>query len=72
MQANCWQFRLPSKCDGLIQVTSPDGAHPGLHTKPLDAAIGCMLASHRIVVAATMVNDLSRKHKTNKKLFLAS
>ena len=24
----------------------PDGAHPGLHPKPLDAAIGRVLASH--------------------------
>jgi hypothetical protein len=26
--------------------TSPNEAHPGLHSKPLDAAIGQVLASH--------------------------
>jgi hypothetical protein len=27
--------------------TSPDGAHPGLHSKPLDAAIGRVHAPYR-------------------------
>ena len=28
------------ECSGTTRGTSPDGAHPGLHSKPLDAAIG--------------------------------
>jgi hypothetical protein len=40
MQANQWQFRLPWQCSGTTQGASPDGTHPGLHSKPLDAAIG--------------------------------
>jgi hypothetical protein len=39
IQANCWQFRLPWQCSGTTQGTSPDRAHRGLHSKPLDAAI---------------------------------
>jgi hypothetical protein len=27
-------------CGGMTQGTSLDGARPGLHSKPLDAAIG--------------------------------
>ncbi len=30
-----------------MRGASHDGAHPGLHSKPLDAAIGRVLASHR-------------------------
>ena len=40
MQANQWQFRLPWWCSSTTRGASPDGAHPGLHLKPLDAAIG--------------------------------
>jgi hypothetical protein len=40
MQANRWQFRLLCRCGGKTQCTLPDEAHPGLHLKPLDAAIG--------------------------------
>jgi hypothetical protein len=40
MQANQRQFRWPWRCSGMIRGTSPDKAHPGLHSKPLDAAIG--------------------------------
>ena len=31
---------LLCRCDGMTRGTSPDGAHPGLHSKPLDAAKG--------------------------------
>ena len=34
------QLRLPWQCSGTMRGASPDGAHPGLHSKPLDAAIG--------------------------------
>jgi hypothetical protein len=40
MQANQRQFRWPWQCNGTTWGTSPDEAHPGLHLKPLDAAIG--------------------------------
>ncbi len=34
-------------CGGAMRGTLPDGAHPGHHLKPLDAAIGQVLALHR-------------------------
>jgi len=37
-----------------MRGASPDGAHPRLHSKPMDAAIGKCLC--RIAPAATMVN----------------
>jgi hypothetical protein len=40
----------------------PNEAQPGLHSKPLDATIGRVLAC--IVGAAAMVDDFGRKHKT--------
>ena len=47
--------------------TSPDGAHPGLHLK--DAVIGQVLALHSIAVAAIMVDDFGRIHKTLTKTY---
>ncbi len=47
MQANQRQFRWPWRCIGMTRGTSPDKAHPGLHSKPLDAAIGRVLAPYR-------------------------
>jgi hypothetical protein len=47
MQLNCWQFLLQCKSGGMMQGTSPDGTHPVLHVKPLDAAIGRVPATHR-------------------------
>ena len=32
-------FDCQRGCSSTMQGTSPDGAHPGLHLKPLDAAI---------------------------------
>jgi len=40
--------------------TSPDGAHPGLHSKPLDVAIGQVLA--QIAMAAARVDKFGQKH----------
>ena len=40
-------LRLPCGCGGTTRAGSPNGAHPELHSKPLDAAIGRVLASHR-------------------------
>ena len=31
---------IARQCSGTMRGASPDGAHPGLHSKPLDAAIG--------------------------------
>jgi len=31
---------------GTTRGASPDGAHPGLHLKPMDATIGQVLALH--------------------------
>ncbi len=36
----CWQFRCPWGYGGAIRGALPDGAHPWLHAKPLNAAIG--------------------------------
>ena len=44
MQANSWQIRLPCSCGGAMRGTSPDEAHPGLLSKPLNAAIERVLA----------------------------
>ncbi len=30
----------PWRCSGTTRGALPNGAHPGLHSKPLDAAIG--------------------------------
>ena len=46
-KANRWQFRLPCRCGGTMRGTSPNEAHPGLHSKPLDAAIGRVPAPYR-------------------------
>ncbi len=40
MHANHWWFWLPCGCSDTVQWASPNGAHPRLHWKPLDAAIG--------------------------------
>ncbi len=40
-------FRWPWRCADAIQSASPDAACPGLHQKPLNAAIGRLLAPYR-------------------------
>ena len=40
-------FRLPWRCANAIRSASPDAAWPGLYQKPLDAAIGQLLAPYR-------------------------
>ena len=47
MQAKQWKFRLPWRCSGTTRGASPDGAYPGIHSKPLDAAIGRVPAPYR-------------------------
>ena len=39
MQANSWRFRLPYGCGGTTRGASPDRAHPGLHSEPLDGGM---------------------------------
>jgi hypothetical protein len=43
----------------------PDEAQPGLHSKPLDATIGRVLAC--IAASAAMVDGFGRKYKTQTK-----
>ncbi len=40
MQANRQQFQSPCRQGNTARCALPDGAHPWLHAKPLDAAIG--------------------------------
>ncbi len=40
MQANWQRFQSPCRRGNTAQFASPNGAHPWLHAKPLDAAIG--------------------------------
>ena len=42
-----WPFRQPWGCDGAIPCASSDGGGPGLSYKPLNAAIGQLLAQYR-------------------------
>ncbi len=46
MQANWWQFWSPCRQGNTARCASPDGAHPWLHTKSLDAAIRLVPALH--------------------------
>ncbi len=46
MQANRRRFRQPCGCGGAMQGASTDEAHPGLYSKPMDAAIERVLALH--------------------------
>ena len=47
MKANRWQFQLPWRYSGTAWGPSPDRARPGLHWKPLDAAIRQVPAPYR-------------------------
>ena len=54
-----------------MRGASPDGAHPGLHSKPLDAAIGRVPAPY--CPAAIMVNKfVENTLNTNKTQLLTS
>ncbi len=66
-----WQFRWPCKYGSAMRGALPDGAHPWLHAKPLDAAIG-QVPCH-IAPAATMVDNFEWNTKnTNKTQLLSS
>ena len=41
-------FRWPCKSIEAIHAASPNAACPGLHQKPLDAALGRLLAPYRL------------------------
>ena len=71
MQANSWQIRLPCSCGGAMRGTSPDEAHPGLLSKPLNAAIERVLAQY--CRGGRHGRRLqSKTQNTTKKLFLAT
>ncbi len=69
-QANRWQFWLPWQCSSATRGVSSDGAHPGLHSKPLK----CHHRSSACAVsAATMVKEFkSNTQNTNKTQLLPS
>ena len=46
MHLRCGPFWWPWRCAGAIRSASPNAAWPGLHRKPLDAAIGRLLAPY--------------------------
>ncbi len=46
MHLRCGPFWRPCGCAGAIQMALPDAACPGLPRKPLDAAIGQLLAPY--------------------------
>ena len=71
MQATRRQFQCPCGCGGAMWGTLPNEAHPGLHLKPLVAAIGRVLASHRRGGRHGRRFWLKTQN-TNKKLFLVS
>ena len=69
MQANRRRFRRPCGCGGAMRGASPDEAQPGLHSKPKDAAIGQVLASH-CPSGRHGRRFRSKTQNTNKKLFI--
>ncbi len=69
--ANRWQFWLSWRCSDTTRGASPNGAYPGLHSKPLDAAIGRVPVPH--CPGGAMVNKFKwNTQNTNKTQFLAS
>jgi hypothetical protein len=59
------------RCGGTTRGTSPKGAPPGLHSKPLDAAIGQVPAPY--CPGSRHGQRIRMKHtNTNKTQFLAS
>jgi hypothetical protein len=68
-----WWYQWPCRCGGTMRSALPNGAHPGLHSKPLDAAIRRVPVVLYRPPAAAIVDNLNCKHKTtNNKLLLAS
>ena len=48
MPLHCGPFPWPWWCVEAIHAASPNAACPGLHRKPLDAAMGRLLAPYRL------------------------
>ncbi len=46
MHLHHWPFQWTRWCAGALQIASPDAAVPGLPRKPLDTAIGQLLAPY--------------------------
>ena len=61
MHLLCGPFRWPCGPGNTMPSASPNGAHPGLHRKPLDAAIGRAFAP--ITRADAMVIDFGLKNR---------
>ena len=72
MQANRWQFRLPWQCSSTTRGASAHGAHPGLHSKPLDASIGRVPAPYHPGGRHGVKEFESDAQNTNKTQLLAS
>jgi hypothetical protein len=58
----CWPFRWPWRGVEALHTASHDAACPGLHRKPLDAAIGRLLALNRPMAARATINSMIMKH----------
>ena len=71
MQANRRQFRQPCGYGGAMRGASPDEAQLELPLKPMNAAIGRVLASH-CRGGRHGRRYWSKTQNTNKTLFLAS
>ena len=63
----CWPFQCSCECSGEMRHVSTDRAQPGLHTEPLDVAIGQLLAPYCPSTSA-MVIDGGNTTNTKKKL----
>ena len=71
LQANWWQFWSPCRRVNTAQCASPNGVHPWLHAKPLDAAIRQVPEPY--CPGGCHGQQFQMKHKnTNKTQLLAS
>ncbi len=50
MKANRWRFLLPCRRGGTTRGTSPNGARPGLHWKPLDVTRLVLILAEAVCV----------------------
>jgi hypothetical protein len=48
---------IARQCSGTMRGASPDGAHPGLHSKPLDAVISQVPAPYRLPWLTILVEN---------------
>ena len=62
MPLRCGPFRWPWWGVEALHAASHNAACPGLHRKPLDAAIGRLLALYRPMAARATINSMIMKH----------